>query len=129
MEPIEAHEISVEGLLRTKNQCGMPWSAPTRPLVLLLACGSGRQQTLNELVDFTDALLRTGAAAVVGTEWDVLATDAVRFARHVEQHALKDKLALGEVMRRFHRDEFGARRGLSLIFTAYGSADLCIEEG
>ena len=128
VDTIEAHEISVDGLLRTRAQQGRPWLAPTRPLVLLLACGSGRQQNLGELVDFTDAFLHTGAAAVVGTEWDVLATDAVRFARHVAQQALQDRQPLGELMRRFHQQEFSARRGLSLIFTAYGSADLLIEE-
>ena len=128
LDTIDAHEISVDSLLRTQDEQGAPWSAPTRPLVLLLACGSGRQQNLGELVDFTDAFLHTGAAAVVGTEWDVLAIDAVRFARHVAQQALQDKQPLGELMRRFHQGEFSARRGLSLIFTAYGSADLLIEE-
>jgi hypothetical protein len=83
---------------------------------------------LNEM---TDTLLDIGASAVVGSECDLLASEATRFSQHVARTTLRARrpLALGDAMRAFHRQCLSQRDCVSFAFTAYGDADLRIVSG
>ncbi len=120
----EEHEISADNLLEAKSTLNT-WQDPARPVVLLLACDSAGRD-LGDLIDLTDTFLQTGAAAVVGTSWDIRAGPALSFAEHAAKGLLVNKQSLGQVMRSHYRAAFEAREGIPLLLTAYGNADLSI---
>lgn len=122
----EDHEISADNLLEVKGERNA-WVDPARPVVLLLACDStGRD--VDDMVDLTDTFLQTGAAAVIGTSWDIRADPALAFAEHAAQGLLASRQPLGKVMRDYYRAAFAQRDGIPILLTAYGNADLTIAE-
>jgi len=122
---LHPHEISVTRLISAKVKHS-PWEAQ-RPIVLLMACESARQDT-HELVTLTDAFLQSGAAAVIGTEWTVLAGDALAFGQQATDSLLLGKAKLGEVMRDYYRKSLTECTQVPMLFTAYGNADLQVEQ-
>lgn len=121
---LKSHEISVTHLNTAKVRFS-PWEAP-RPVVLLMACESARQDT-HELVTLTDAFLQSGAAAVVGTEWTVHAGEALAFGAQAAESLLDRDASLGEVMQAYYRRALASGDSVPMLFTAYGNADLKIK--
>jgi len=117
--------ISVDEL--SKHQGKGHWSDPCRPLVLLMACGSGREDT-GELIGLVDAFMQSGAAAVAGTEWDVDAARATSFAEDIIRHTLDQHgtAPLGVAIQRHARERLSKGSIAPFIFTTYGSADLTV---
>lgn len=111
----------------SNQQLSGRWTDPRQPLVLLLACQSGRHD-VDELTSLVDAFLVSGAAGVAGTEWDVHAETAANFARHIIEHTLAapSKVALGEAMRLFVHESLCNGSIWPFVFTVYGSADLTV---
>lgn len=121
----ELHEISAEALLDLCIEKD-PLRPPQQPVVLLLACESGRRG-LSDFFNFADGFLKAGCAAVIGTEWLLTGNDAVAFARHACSRLLAD-VPLGELMRDWYRNRLVAGAGNPFLFTAYGNADLQVRE-
>jgi len=117
--------ISVDEL--AKHQGKGHWSDPCRPLVLLMACGSGREDT-GELIGLVDAFMHSGAAAVAGTEWNVDAAGATSFAEDIVRHTLDQHAAapLGVAIQRHARVRLSKGSIAPFIFITYGSADLTV---
>lgn len=103
------------------------WTDPQRPMVLLLACQSARRD-VGELTSLTDAFLASGAAAVAGTEWDVMTDVAADFAQHLIKQTVgkSPQAALGEAMKQFANSCLRNSNLSAFIFTVYGNADLTI---
>lgn len=104
-----------------------PWAEPHRPMVLLLACQSARQE-VGELTSLTDSFLACGAAAVAGTEWDVTTETVSAFAQHLIEHTAvaTPQASLGDAMKQFALSSLRTRSISAFIFTVYGNADLTI---
>ena len=117
--------VSARWLSQTRSQAHPRWEAPYRPVVLLMACQSARTR-LGELTNLVDAFLATGAAAVAGTEWNVLASQAAAFATHLLDKTLARELPLGEAVRSFVIDGLRKQDISPFVFTVYGNADLTI---
>jgi hypothetical protein len=92
-----------------------------------MACESARQDT-NELVTLSDAFLQSGASAVIGAEWTVLAGDAIKFGKCASDILLRGDIALGDVMRNYYRQVLADATSVPMLFTAYGNADLRIQQ-
>lgn len=120
---LDEHEISATRLMTAKVH-NLPWEA-TRPIVMLMACESARQDT-HELVSLTDAFLQAGAAAVIGTEWNVKAWEALDFGKTATAALLSGKSTLGQVMQAYYRQGLTSGQGVPMLFTAYGNADLSV---
>lgn len=101
------------------------WGHPHRPLVLLMACESARKDT-GELIGLMDAFLRSGAAAVVGTEWKVDTATVTSFAEDIVGLTLGQPqgVALGTAIQHYARSRLAENSIAPFIFTTYGSADL-----
>ena len=117
--------VSARWLSQIRSKNHPRWEAPYRPVVLLMACQSARTQ-LGELTNLVDAFLATGAAAVAGTEWNVLASQAAAFATHLLDKTLARDLPLGEAVRSFVIDGLRKQDISPFVFTVYGNADLTI---
>jgi len=118
------HEISALRLRAAKVNLD-PWNA-LRPIVLLMACDSARQDT-HQLVTLTDAFLQAGASAVIGTEWTVRAGEALAFGQRAADLLLGGgDSTLGDVMQDYYCKALTAGKGVPMLFTAYGNADLYV---
>ncbi|MBP1203105.1 hypothetical protein JOD97_001119 [Duganella sp. 1411] len=117
--------VSARWLSQTRSASHPRWEAPYRPVVLLMACQSARTR-LGELTNLVDAFLATGAAAVAGTEWNVLTSQAAAFATHLLEKTLGRELPLGEAVRSFVIDGLRNQDISPFVFTVYGNADLTI---
>ena len=124
-EPIslDENETSVARLVAAKV-AKVPWPA-TRPIVMLLACESARQDT-HELVSLTDAFLHAGATAVISTECTVKAGEALDFGKEATAALPGGTSTLGEVMQAYYRNALRTGQGVPMLFTAYGNADLSV---
>lgn len=77
----------------------------TRPLVFLNACHSARTgRVLTRLSGLSEAFLRAGGGAFVGTHWAVVDQGPVLFAECFYRRFLGEKLPLGEAVRRARLD-------------------------
>lgn len=76
-----------------------------RPLVFLNACHSARtDRALTRLSGLSEAFLRAGAGAFVGTHWAVADQGPVLFAEHFYRRFVIEGLPLGEAARRARLD-------------------------
>lgn len=101
------------------------WETPYRPVVLLLACGSGKDE-LGKLHSFVTTLSSVGASAIIATEEQI----DTRLAADVA-HAVISRLATagpGEALRAWRADALRKGNPFGFLFTCFGSADARVEE-
>jgi hypothetical protein len=121
--PYRPNVIS-ETLLLQKKLHRHTWSAP-RSFVMLMACKSARVQ-LSDLTNLVDTFFGVGAAAVAGTESDVISDLAADFAAHLALGLTAGGLSLGESVRGYMTSMLRKRNPLPFAFTVFGSGNLSI---
>jgi hypothetical protein len=122
--PRPPNVISGEGLLQHKLY-HQEWKAP-RPFVLLMACESAQVQ-LQDLTNLVDTFFGVGAAAVAGTESDVISDLAADFAKQITLGLTTGKQRLGELLRTYTEGMLKRRNPLPFAFSVFGSAKLTVK--
>ena len=119
------HVISVDDLLDQKLNL-KEWTAP-RTFVLLMACDSA-QKHLEDLTSLIDTFFGVGAAAVAGTECEVVSDLASDFASTIALQLVGDTkpVALGTALRAYTESMLKSRNPLPFAVSVFGSADLTV---
>jgi hypothetical protein len=114
--------LSSEDLVERYIKAG-PWE-PARPLVLLLACGSGAQ-SVGAPGGLLLAFTRAGAPAIAATECPVKSKLLGRFACSVSE-ALFAGTSVGRAVSDFRRELLSEFNPMGFVFTAFGDSELKI---
>jgi hypothetical protein len=91
-----------------------------------MGCGSAATK-LTTHAGLSLAVWSAGAAGVVSTEATVFTSGVKQFVDELMK-SLWNGRALGEAMTEYCRQRLGAANPLGFVFTAFGDADLKVEE-
>jgi len=82
--------VCSDGILSSRQMMGITMC--NAPLVVLIACASGRQivHVRDEPLGITPALLYAGASSVIGTMWPILDADGSKFSKFFYEALLGD---------------------------------------
>jgi hypothetical protein len=116
--------LATDALTEHRSNHGK-WALPNRPVVLLLACSSGRDEP-GKLYSFVTTLGSAGAAAVVATEEKIDTRLAAAVAK-----AVIGQLATtgpGEALRAWRAEAMSVGNPFGLLFTCFGNADVTVPQ-
>jgi hypothetical protein len=113
-------------LLDNKITNDLFWNGNPLPLVLLVTCYNSTMKigSLNSIIkDFHTA----GAAAIVGTECDIVSDLGALFIEELLESLYNEKISLAQAIQNFNKKRFLSYNPLAFVFTCFGNGDLKIE--
>lgn len=118
--------LTVSTLVNAQIDHGVDqWTAPWRPVVLLLGCETNRGD-LTQAHNLVLAFISVGAVSVLATEHAI----DTRLARDVAYAVVSglSSTGLGEGLRLWRAQRMAERNPLGLAFTCFGGADVVVEQ-
>jgi hypothetical protein len=116
--------LATDALTEHRSNFGR-WALPNRPVVLLLACSSGRDEP-GKLHSFVTTLGSAGAAAIVATEEKIDTRLAAAVAKAVIGQLAT--IGPGEALRAWRAEAMSLGNPCGMLFTCFGNADVTVPQ-